>query len=368
MPPSDSSFRIRFGVWAPYRGAWVVDDVDHGAPARFAQARDVVLSAERAGFDTVLIAQHTINPVDTDHEVLEAWTSAAAVAALTRRIEVIAAIKPYLYHPAVLAKMALGIQDISEGRFAINFVNAWFKPELERSGIGFAEHDTRYAYGREWLQVFRALVSGESVTHQGEHFKLDGFRLSPVPAGQRPIIYAGGESEAGIGVVNALADRWLINGRPLDDVLPLLQTMQAQQRSGAPLSSGITGFVVARETDDEAHAELERLLARQLPYFSARRDQMRTRIDDKAVALQVSRRYPTHVPIGANGGTAPGFVGSYDTVARRLLAFYDAGLSTFLLSFFPLIEEQERFAAHVIPRVRALINASTSAERAAVLS
>lgn len=351
----------RFGVWAPYRGPWVVD-AQAGAPqARFALARDVILSAERSGFDTVLIAQHTINPIDTDDEILEAWTAAAAAAALTERIEIIAAIKPYLYHPAVLAKMALGIEDISQGRFAINFVNAWFKPELERSGIGFSEHDARYAYGEEWLRIVRDLMAGETVTHRGPHFQLDDFKLVPRSAARaRPVIYAGGESGPGRDLVHALADRWLINGRPLDDVRPLLADMHERPRKGAPLESGITGFVVARDTDEAAHAELARLLAVQEPYFAARRPAMRPRIDDKAVALQVSRQYPGQPPIGANGGTLPGFVGSYETVARRMAEFHAAGISTFLLSFFPLIEEQERFAAEVIPRVRALTSAAGS--------
>ena len=55
-----------------------------------------------------------------------------------QRIEIITAIKPYLYHPVVLAKMAQQIEHISGGRFAINLVNAWNRPELERAGIGFA--------------------------------------------------------------------------------------------------------------------------------------------------------------------------------------------------------------------------------------
>ncbi len=89
----------RFGVWAPYRGPWIVDRRTETSEARFAFSKEVVLSAERAGFDTVLFAQHTINPKDQNEEILEAWTASAAAAALTERIEIIAAIKPKLYHP-----------------------------------------------------------------------------------------------------------------------------------------------------------------------------------------------------------------------------------------------------------------------------
>ncbi len=83
---------------------------------------------------------------------------------MTERIEIITAIKPYLYHPVVLAKQALQIEEISGGRFAINLVNGWFKPEIERAGIHFAEHDDRYAYGREWVTVVESLLRGERTT------------------------------------------------------------------------------------------------------------------------------------------------------------------------------------------------------------
>lgn len=81
---------------------------------------------------------------------------------------------------------------------------------------------------------------------------------------------------------------------------------------------------------------------------------MRKNVDPKAQTLSYGRKYNARM-IGANGGTLPGFVGSYDQVAEKIAAFWHIGISTYLLSFFPLIEEQENFARNVIPRVKALI-------------
>jgi alkanesulfonate monooxygenase len=89
----------RFGIWALVhgsRGAYQDPDEPYDAWER---NRALVLAAEQLGFDSVLIAQHTINPHIADFDQLEAWSAAAALAALTSRIEIIAAIKPYLYHP-----------------------------------------------------------------------------------------------------------------------------------------------------------------------------------------------------------------------------------------------------------------------------
>src|SRR3954467_8044457 len=169
---------LRFGIWALVHGPRAAhQDPEEPYDASWERNRDLILAAEELGYDSTLIAQHTINPHQEDLDQLEAWSAAAALAALTDRIEIITAIKPYLYHPVVLAKMALGIEHISRGRFAINLVNAWNRPELEKAGIGFPEHDERYVYGREWLSVVEPLMRGQSLTHVGSNFKVDDYTL-----------------------------------------------------------------------------------------------------------------------------------------------------------------------------------------------
>src|SRR6202050_5653897 len=189
----------RFGIWALVHGSrGAYQDPDEPYNASWERNRDLVLAAEELGFDSVLIAQHTINPHIEDFDQLEAWPAAAALAALTSRIEITAAIKPYLYHPVVLAKMALGIEHISQGRFAINLVNAWNRPELEKAGIGFAEHDQRYVYGREWLSVVEPLMRGQTLNHEGPNFRVKDYTLRPAdPWRARPRIYIGGGTGTG---------------------------------------------------------------------------------------------------------------------------------------------------------------------------
>src|SRR5271168_4144865 len=186
----------RFGVWALVSGATgSLFHPDDPPDASWARNKRLILQAEALGFDSTLVAQHLFHVRDDNRDQLETWSACAALAAVTSRIEIIAAIKPFLFHPAVLAKMATQIEAISEGRFAINLVNAWFKPELERAGIAFIEHDQRYEYGREWLKVVKGLVGGDRLDFAGTHFTINGMQLRP--AGQfrpRPLIYAGGES------------------------------------------------------------------------------------------------------------------------------------------------------------------------------
>lgn len=340
----------RFGVWAPVYGTWGSRrHPDDPVDASYARTRDLIVRAERLGFESTLIAQHVVNPQSDDYDVLETWTAAAAIAEATERIEIIAAVKPLLFHPAVLAKLAVGIDRISEGRFAVNLVSAWFKPEMGQLGIPMPDHDARYELSAEWLRIVRRLWSGEAVHHHGERFRIDGLQLRPAPVGPGgPTVYFGGESEPARELAAADADVFFINGRPLDETASLIADLRRRPRTLAPLRFGLAAFVVARETEREALDELERLLD-----LGAQDDKQRLiNGTDKAVAMM---KVGAGVPrVGTNGGTLAGLVGDYDQVAERIQAFTDAGIELFMLQFQPLEAELERFAAEVLPRVRAL--------------
>ncbi|MDR5835978.1 LLM class flavin-dependent oxidoreductase [Caballeronia sp. LZ034LL] len=351
-----STHSPRFGIWALVHGSRAaLQDPAEPYDASWARNKALVLEAERLGYDSVLVAQHTVNPHDPSLDQLEAWTASAALAALTSRIEIIAAIKPYLYHPVVLAKMAQQIEHISGGRFAINLVNAWNRPELERAGIGFAEHDERYVYGREWISVVERLLNGETVNHQGDNFHIDGYRLLPAdPYRARPRIYVGGESEPARGLVAAHGDVWFINGQPHDDVARLIADVSSRARPSGhePLRFGLSAFVIARATQAEADEHLHHLFAL-AELDKPLRQQQKANTDPKAVMHQTFAR---SARVGSNGGTAAGLVGDYDTVARRIAAFHQAGIELFMLQFQPFEADMRRFAEEVAPRVRRLLS------------
>jgi alkanesulfonate monooxygenase len=296
---------LRFGIWALVHGSRAAyQDPQEPYDASWERNRDLVLSAERLGYDSTLIAQHTINPHQEDLDQLEAWSAAAAIAVLTNRIEIIAAIKPYLYHPVVLAKLALGIENISRGRFAINLVNAWNRPELDKAGIGFPEHDARYAYGREWITVVSRLMQGERLTYKGEHFDVRDYVLRPSSLYRpRPLIYVGGESEPARALVADHGDVWFINGQPLEDVAGLIADVAARPRQTAPLRFGLSAFVIARGTDEEAQRAYARLLelsAKDAPIKAIQK----ANTDPKVVMMQTMQKTARVGSKWRNGGGA----------------------------------------------------------------
>ena len=111
----------RFGIWAVVYGTSASLNHPEDPPdASWTRNRNLVLEAEALGIDSVLVAQHIVNPFGDEFDQLETLTSCAALAERTEELEIIAAIKPYLFHPAVFAKMALQIEEISQGRFSLN--------------------------------------------------------------------------------------------------------------------------------------------------------------------------------------------------------------------------------------------------------
>ncbi|MGB3480885.1 MAG: LLM class flavin-dependent oxidoreductase [Mycobacterium sp.] len=335
--------RPRFGVWAPVYG-------NHGArwhpqdppDASYRRNRALLLRAEQAGFDATLVAQHVLHPSNVEDQVLETWSTLAALAEATSRIELIGAVKPALLNPLVFAKLAGNIADISVGRLSINVVSGWFLPELEALGSTLLDHNDRYSYTRIWLETVTALWSGE-VVHSAAHPTGQGALCRPVPAVVPPV-YLGGESEPARALAAAQADVFFINGRPLADTVAVIDDLRSRPRTGDPLRFGLSAFVVARDTEDAARAEVARL---QALVDAEQRPEISTGTDPKTEMYKVLSGSSR---VGSNGGTLAGLVGSYHQVAERIAAFHEAGIELFMLQFQPLEAELERFAEHVIPR------------------
>jgi alkanesulfonate monooxygenase len=240
----------RFGVWAPVYG-------NHGArlhpgdapDASYRRTRDLLQCAERAGFDSTLLAQHVIHPSNTEDDVLETWSTLAALAEATSRIELIGAVKPLLFNPLLFAKIAANIADIADGRLAVNLVTGWFLPELEGLGLDPLDHDDRYAYSREWLEAVTELWTGKQVAigNRGGQHAL----VRPIPV-EPPALYVGGESEPDRALAAERADVFFINGRPLAETVEVIEDLRARPRDGAPLRFGLSAFVIARESEAEA--------------------------------------------------------------------------------------------------------------------
>ena len=204
---------MRLGFWPSVYGNWIISTRPETCDASFASTKRATLLAERFGFQTLLLAEHFMNPVEPGLDQLDAWSTASALAAVTEKIEIITAVKPGFRAPGVIAKMASNIDHISQGRMAINLVSAWWMTEFEMLGAPILPHDGRYARSEEFLRVITGSWTQEQYSFSGKYYQVKGTRLSPKPVQQpHPPIYVGGESEPGRRLGAKMADIFLING------------------------------------------------------------------------------------------------------------------------------------------------------------
>ena len=342
----------RFGIWVPVYGPWGArHHPEEPSQPSYARSLRVVQQAEELNFEVALLAQHMINPMNNDFDQLETWSASAALAQATKRIEIMGAVKPFFFHPAVLAKIALGIDAISQGRFSINLISGWYLTEMEQAGLAVRGHGDRYRFSREWIRIVKALWNEETVTHDGEWFQIKGLHLHPGPVAKpRPLVYLGGESEPARSLAADEADVYLINGRPVELIREIVADMVRRPRGlPAPLRYGMAAFVIARPSEREAAEEFEHLSRLAAPDDYRK---LLTGVDPEVVMFKTFANGPRGV--GTNGGTSARLVGDYDTVARRVAEFIDAGIETFLLQFQPFEREMRVFAEQIMPRVHDL--------------
>ncbi len=141
-----------------------------------------------------------------DHN-LESFTLMAGLAAVTSRIQIYATAATLTLPPAIVARMAATIDSISGGRFGVNLVTGWQKPEYEQMGIwpGDDYFSRRYDYLTEYVQVLRDLWGTGKSDFKGDFFTMNDCRVSPQPSVPMKVICAG-QSDAGMAFSAQYAD------------------------------------------------------------------------------------------------------------------------------------------------------------------
>src|SRR6201994_1720791 len=189
---------MRYGYWMPVFGGWLRNVDDENMQASWEYVKKLAIRSEQIGFDLALIAELYLNDIKGEEvDSLDAWSTAAALAAVTERQELMVAVRPTFHNPAQLAKQAANIDHISGGRISLNVVSSWWRDEAEKYGIHFEQHDDRYARTAEWLTVVDNVWKNDHFSFNGKYYQVNNNVLQPKPVSHpRPPIYAGGESDA----------------------------------------------------------------------------------------------------------------------------------------------------------------------------
>jgi FMNH2-dependent dimethyl sulfone monooxygenase len=339
---------MRYGYWLPVFGGWLRNVDDEQMSATWPYIQRLARRSEELGYDLTLIAELFLNDIKgIKAPAMDAWSTAAALAAVTHKLELMVAVRPTFHQPAILAKQAANIDQISNGRLALNVVSSWWSDEARRYGVQFDQHDDRYARTSEWLDVVQGVWREQAFKYQGRYFQVDETVCEPKPV-RTPVIYAGGESEAAKGLIAQKTDAYVMHGDPTDVIGARVADLTARRAAlGLPrMQFGMAAYAIVRDTDREVKKELERIttLRPDAPGFANFNDWKGNTQLEKELSLQ---DYSV-----SNRGLRAGLVGTPEQVAERIRAFQAVGVDLLLLQCSPQIEEMERFAATVMPLVQ----------------
>jgi alkanesulfonate monooxygenase len=323
---------------------------DAALKSSWEHCRNIVLTAEKGGFDNILLPSGYALGIDTT-------AFAAAIATVTRRIKLLMAVRVGEMWPPQLARQIATLDQFAGGRLNVNIISSEMPGEVLASA-------PRYHRTVELMQILKTILNGEPLDHHGEHWQLN---LDPpgvkTVSGKCPPLYFGGLSPDARDAAAKVADVYLM----WPDTLPAVREIVADmtQRAaayGRKLRYGYRVHVVVRETEAAARAAATRLLSK---LDAATGDAIRAKsLDSQSVG--VTRQAELREAAGNDGyiednlwtgigrarsGCGAALVGDPDQILAKLQAYQAAGIEAFVLSGYPHAAECDLFARHVLPRL-----------------
>jgi FMNH2-dependent dimethyl sulfone monooxygenase len=337
---------MRYGYWLPVFGGWLRNVDDENMEATWTYNSRLARRSEEIGFDLTLIAELNLNDIKgPEAPSLDAWSTAAALAAVTERLELMVAVRPTFHNPALLAKQAANIDHISSGRVSLNVVSSWWQDEARKYGVQFDQHDDRYARTSEWLDIVDQAWKGDHTSYHGKYYRVDDLVLQPKPVSRpRPVIYAGGESEAAKNLISQKCDAYVMHGDPPGKIREKICDLSARREKWGlpPMQFGVAAYAIVRDSEQEAQSELRRIT--DVKQNAAGYENYQQWLAN----TQLEQRVSLEDYSVSNRGLRSGLVGTPEQVAERIAEFEEAGVRLLLLQFSPQLEEMERFASQVI--------------------
>ncbi|MBC7934233.1 MAG: LLM class flavin-dependent oxidoreductase [Rhizobacter sp.] len=339
---------MQYGYWLPVFGGWLRNVEDEQMNADWNYVKNLAIKSEEWGYAVSLIAELNLNDIKgITAPSLDAWSTAAALAAVTQKIELMVAVRPTFHNPALLAKAAANIDHISNGRVSLNVVSSWWKDEAEKYGVNFEEHDDRYARTEEWLTVLDNVWKKDHYDFSGNYYKVKDNVLQPKPVSQpRPFIYAGGESEKAKDLISSTCDGYVMHGDdPASIASRIIDLRERRKKKGLPaMKFGVAAYSIIRNSDAEVKKELERIT--NVQEGTAGYENYQQWLSGTQLEQQVSL-YDYSV---SNRGLRSGLIGTPAQVQDRIDEFENIGVDFFLLQSSPQLEEMQRFSEAVIKK------------------
>jgi FMNH2-dependent dimethyl sulfone monooxygenase len=297
--------------------------------AQFDLGVDLLLAADRAGFELCLFAERHLG------NDLAAWVLASAIGSRLERIRALVAVHPGLWDPVMVAKLAVSLDRVCRGRMALNIVNGWFDEEFRMFGGTVLQGEGRYQRTVEFIEILRGLWKNDTFSYSGAHYRLDGGQLLLKPASPSPPeIYSVSRSDRGRDFIAGHCDWWFIDypkkASTTDEALHGLEEaitdMDARAaRAGRKVRYALNPFVaLGRDQEDAFATTIERIFA----------------YDPEPDTRKIEQRMLPATKLGC--------IGSPQDVLRQMQRFRALGIELILCKIIPTRENVRQIGDEII--------------------
>ena len=325
-------------------GAWEMNWPD---------TREVAVMADRAGFEILLPVARWKGyggPTNFNNRTFETYNWAAAVSAVTDHSCIFSTSHVPLIHPVAAAKQCATIDHISNGRFALNIVCGWFKNEFEMFGAEWREHDVRYEYAAEWLELVRRIWTEEKeFDFEGRWFNSKNVWSQPKPLQAKlPVMNAGG-SAAGQQFSATYCDMnfVILKQRDMEGGKAQIDHLKSMARNaGREVQSWIHVYAVCRDTEKEAQDYLDYYVREKGDYEAVNNLLEIFGMQSETLPAEVLDEFRFHF-IAGHGGYP--LVGTAEQIVDEMDKLIDIGIDGILISWVDYKTECKQWIDEVMP-------------------
>jgi len=350
--PLYSHRTLKLGTFASnVAGGCVKSTIRGRADGSWQQARDISVAADSMEFEALVpLGRWRGHGGLTDHggTSLESYTWAAAVAASTQQSGVFSTSHISTVHPLMAAKQGATIDQISGGRFALNLVCGWDRPEMEMFGNRMLSHEERYRCAAEWLHIIRTLwTSEEPLTFHGEYFDLQRARISPQPLCRPcPPVMNAGTSETGRQFAAQHCDIAFVTAQNIEDISSQVTSYKAAaQEHGREIQVWTYATVVQGENEADARARYREYVHEAGDWDCADGQMHALGITEDKMSADMRARFREKLVSG--GGHL--ILGSASMIVDQLAVLSKAGVNGILLSWPKYLEGIHQFRSTINP-------------------
>lgn len=351
---------MKFAHWVPnLSGGLVVSTIPQRTDWGVEYNVELAKIAEEAGFEYGLTQVRLMGSYGAEYQH-DSMMFSAAILSATRRMKIISAVLPGIFHPIVVAKQGATADQIFNGRWSIHIASGWNRAEFEAVGEAFLDHDERYARSKEFVEILRGAWTQDRFSYDGKYWQIKDFTLRPKPLAlpdrKTPEIFQGGNSIAAQEMASVVADWYFMNGDTIDNhQRQILNVSSMAARRGRKVRFGVNGFVIARETEKEAQEELERIIANS---DGEAIEDFRVAVKEAGQASKERQGMWTDSSprdlVQYNDGFKTNLIGTPEQIASRIHELRKIGVDMILCGFLHFHEETRFFGERVIPLVREL--------------